>query len=311
MTRSRSDTALVFPGQGSQRPGMGAAFHEAWPETRESLAALDDALPADLSLRELCFEADAATLRATDRTQPAVFATGLAAYRGLRERTGIESGFVAGHSLGHLTAMAASGMLDPVAGIRLVRDRGRIMAEVANEGPEGVMCAVLLADPDTVVDACAEREDVSVAAFNAPRETVISGTAAAVEAVRQDLDRATRARFRELDTDTAFHSPLMEPARDAFAAVLETADLSEGAIPVASDVSGTVYTEPSVARTELTAQVTAPIDWVGTIRTLRDRGVERYVELPPAGTLGRLIERIDPDATVVTLDEPGDAEALA
>lgn len=310
MTRSHANTALVFPGQGSQQPGMGTAFHEAWPETRTLFTDLDDALPAEVDLHDLCFEADAETLRATERTQPAVFAIGLATYRGLQERTDIEPVAVAGHSLGHLTALAASGVIDPVGGVQLVHNRGQIMAQVAHDKPEGVMCAVLLADPDTVADRCADHAAVSVAAFNAPRETVISGTAAAVDAVREDLDQVTRARFRELDTDTAFHSPLMEPARDAFGSVLKTADFTEGEIPVASDISQPVYTKPAVARTELTAQVTAPIDWVGTIRMLRDRGVTQYVELPPAGTLGRLIERIDADATIITLDEPGDAEAL-
>lgn len=310
MSGSSPDTALVFPGQGSQRPGMGAAFHEAWPETRATFADLDAALPADFDLRELCFEADAATLRATDRTQPAVFAVGLATYRGLRARTGIEPTAVAGHSLGHVTALAASGVLDPVDGVRLARDRGRIMARVAADAPEGVMCAVLLADPETVVDACGDYPEVGVAAFNAPRETVISGTVEAVDAVRTDLDRATRARFRELDTETAFHSPLVAPARDGFVRVLDAADLSGGDIPVASDVSGTMYTEPAVARAELAAQITAPVDWVGTVRRLRERGVTRYVELPPAGTLGRSIERIDPDATVLTLDGPDGVEAL-
>lgn len=307
---THTDTALVFPGQGSQQLGMGAAFHEVWPETRALLADIDDALPAEFDLHELCFETDAETLRATERTQPAVFAIGLATYRGLREQTDIEPGFVAGHSLGHITALAASGVLDSAEGAQLVHDRGQIMAQVTDDAPQGVMCAVLLADPETVTDICAEYSEVSVAAFNAPHETVISGTASAINAVQEDLNQVTRARFRELDTDTAFHSPLMEPAQDAFAPVLEETTLGEGKIPVASDISETVYTEPAVARTELTAQVTAPIDWVRTIRTLRDQGVTRYVELPPAGTLGQLIERIDGDITIITLDEPGDTEAL-
>lgn len=172
------------------------------------------------------------------------------------------------------------------------------------------MCAVLLAEPETVVDACTAHPKVSVAAFNAPRETVISGPATAVDAVRDDIDETTRARFRELDTDTAFHSPLMAPVQDEFASILDTTDLSDGEIPVASDISKRVYTEPAVVRTRLATQVTATIDWVQTIQTLRKRGVTRYVELPPAGTLGRLIDRIHPDATIITLDEPGDAEAL-
>lgn len=289
---------------------MGRAFYEAWSETRSTFDALAESVSTDLDLHDLCFDAEAETLLATERTQPGMFAIGLATYRGLRARTDIEAGFVAGHSLGHVTAIAASGMLDPDDGILLVQRRGQLMAEAANGGPEGVMCAVLLADPETVADACAGHPAVSVAAFNAPRETVLSGPADAVAAIRNELDETTRARFRDLDTDTAFHSALMDPAREAFARVLVKTKFSQGIIPVASDVSGTVYTDPAVARAELTAQVTAPIDWVRTVSMLRDRGVTRYVELPPAGTLRRLIGRIHSDATIITLDEPRDAEKL-
>lgn len=310
-TDDHPDTAVVFPGQGSQRPGMGRPFHEAWPETRAVFDELDEALGTGPDLRELCFEGTDRTLRATDRAQLAVFAVGIATYRGLLERIGIEPAAVAGHSLGHITALAASGVLDPGPGVQLVRDRGRLMAEVASQAPDGVMVAVLLADPDTVVDACGGRDDVGVAAFNAPRETVISGATGAVEAVREELDRtASRVRFRELDTETAFHSPLVQPVQEAFEPILERVDRSMGEIPVVSDVSARVYTDPGVARTELLDQVTATIDWVGTVRRLGERGITRYVEVPPSGTLGRLIERIEPNATVVTLDTPADATLL-
>ncbi|MFB6223873.1 MAG: ACP S-malonyltransferase [Haloarcula sp.] len=310
MTRTLTDTAFLFPGQGSQRPGMGASFHEAWPETRAVLSDLTEALLPELDLQELCFEADAETLHATEHTQPALFGIGLATYRGLRERTGLKPAIVAGHSLGHFTALAASGMLDPVEGVTLVRRRGQLMAAAANKAPDGVMCAVLLADPKTVAESCADYPDVSVAAFNAPRETVISGSAASVADIREEVNQKTSARFRELETETAFHSPLMEPAREQFSTVLGDTELCSGEIPVASDISETVYTEPAMSRPELTAQLTASIDWVGTIRRLRDRGITRFVEFPPAGTLGRLIERIDSTATTITLDKPDDAETL-
>lgn len=313
MTGSGPATAFVFPGQGSQRPDMGRPFHAAWPETRRAVAELDAALGGDLDLRAACFGGEpgnAGAVRGTARVQPAVFAVGLATARGLRERTGIEPAAVAGHSLGHLTALAESGVFDPVTGIELARDRGRVTAEVAREGPEGAMLAVLLADSDTVAGACADHPRVSVAARNAPRETVISGPATDVAAVRDHLDQTTRARFRELDTETAFHSPLLKPARDAFGPILGAADLSAGEIPVVSDVSDVVYTAPAVARRELRSQLTATVDWIGAVGRLRGRGIERFVELPPAGTLGPLIERIDGDATVLSLESPEDAEVL-
>lgn len=311
VTGGHPDTAVVFPGQGSQRPGMGRTFYAAWPETRAVFDEIDGALAAGPDLHELCFGDNAGALEATARAQPALFAVGLATYRGLLERTGIEPAAVAGHSLGHITALAASGVLEPEPGVQLVRDRGRLMAEVASDAPEGVMLAALLADPDTVVEACRGRDDVDVAAFNAPRETVISGTVPAVDAVRADVDRsASRVRFRELDTETAFHSPMMEPVQEAFEPIIDAVDLSRGEVPVASDVTEAVYLEPTVARDELPAQVTATIDWVGTVRQLGERGITRYVAFPPTGTLNSLIERIDPDATVVTLDSPDAATLL-
>ncbi|MFB6280866.1 MAG: ACP S-malonyltransferase [Haloferacaceae archaeon] len=301
-------TAYLFPGQGSQRPGMGRAFYEAWPATRERFDALDAATDADLA--GLCFDADAATLRATANAQPATFATGLAAYAGAVERIGPPD-YVAGHSLGHLTAAAAAGLLPPEAGVGLVRRRGELMARAARERGPGTMVAVGPADPGTVAAACAEREGVAVAAYNAPRRTVVSGVREAVAAARAAVGERTRARFVDLDVAAAFHSPVVQPAVEPFADAVADAPLRAADRPVCSDVSGAVYTDPSVARREWVEALTAPVDWVGAVEALADRGVDRYVEFPPAGTLTDLVTRIDPDAETTALEAPADAEVLA
>lgn len=301
-------TAFVFPGQGSQRPGMGTSFYDAWPETRERLDALSSSLGEDLA--DLCFDGDAASLRETRNTQPALFSVGLATLAGLRARTDGRPDYVAGHSLGHFTALAAAGALEPAAGVSLVRQRGRLLAEAGRQAGPGTMLAVLLADPEEVAATCADRDDVGVGLYNGPRQTVISGTREGVDAVRADLEATTCARFRELEVATAFHSPVMEPAREAVDEVMADVALAPADVPVVSDVSGRIYTDPDVARQDLAEQVTAPVDWHGVVETLRERDVDRYVVFPPAGALASLVERIAPDAEVLALAEPGDVAAL-
>lgn len=301
-------TAYVFPGQGSQEPGMGRSFYEAWPETRARFDALDAAVGIDLADR--CFEGDAATLRETATTQPATYAVGVAVHAGASERIGPPD-YVAGHSLGHLTAATVAGVLDPLDGIDLVRRRGEAMARAARVDGPGTMVAALLADPAVVADACATHDGAAVAAFNAPRETVVSGTEAAVAAVRStlDADDRTRVRFVDLDVGAAFHSPVVRSAVGPVADAVDATPFRAADVPVCSDVTAEVYTDPGVARRDPVDGLTAPVDWVGVVETLADRGVDRYVEFPPTGALSDLIERIDPDAETVALDAPTAAEA--
>lgn len=301
-------TAYLFPGQGSQTPGMGRAFYEAWPATRARFDALDGG--SDLDLAALCFEADAGTLRATANAQPATFATGIAAYAGAVERIGPPD-YVAGHSLGALTAAAAAGMLAPDAASDLVRRRGELMARAARANGPGTMVAVVGADSETVAEACAAREGAAVAAYNAPRQIAVSGRREAVAAVRSAIDERTRARFVDLDVGAAFHSPVMRAAEGPFADAVDGAPFRTATVPVCSDVSGEVYRDPSVARRDLAAALTSPVDWVGAVEALADRGVDRYVEFPPAGTLVDLVGRIDSGAEALALAAPADAEAIA
>jgi len=300
-------TAYVFPGQGSQHPGMGRAFYETWGVTRERFDELDAATDADL--HGLCFGGESERLGRTANTQPAVFATGVATYAGVRERVGPPE-YVAGHSLGHLTAAVAAGALEAEAGVELVRRRGEVMQRAERTNGPGTMVSVLLADPETVAEACERHAGVSVAGFNGPRNTVVSGRSDAVGRVRADLDDRTRARFVELDVGGAFHSPVMEPAAGPFADALEATPLRPATIPICSDVTGKVYTDPAVARRHLAAQLTSPIDWVRAVERLADRGVTRYVTFPPAATLAELVDGIAPEAETVRLEGPADVEGI-
>lgn len=307
---SLDGTAFLFPGQGSQTVGMGRAFYDDWPETRAVFDRLDAAL--DIDLQGLCFDGTAEAIQHPSTTQPLLLATGIAVYEGVTARFGVESTLVAGHSLGHFTALAAARAINPAATVKLTHQRGKCMEQAATADGPGTMVAVLLADQDVVAQACAAREDAGVALYNAPRQTVISGTAEGVAAVQEQLDERTTARFHELDVGAAFHSPVMASAVDCVETAMADVPLREAEIPVVSDVSGEVYTAPSVARQDLTAQITSSVDWVCVVEQLRAQGIERFIEFPPAGVLSALVERIAPDADCLTLETPADArEVLA
>lgn len=301
-------TAFCFPGQGSQAVGMAGAFDEAWPETREVFARLDDAVEIDL--RGLRFEGSAEALQKPRNTQPVLLATGLAVHAGVRDRFGVAPELVAGHSLGHFTALAVAGAMDPEATVALTHRRGQCMEEAAARDGPGTMVAVLLAEPEIVTEECGTREDVGVALYNGPNQTVISGTTEGVTAVQDRLAERTTARFRELDVGTAFHSPVMASAVACVEDAMEAVQITEAEIPVVSDVSGEIYTDPSVARQDLTAQITSPVDWVRVVERLREAGISRVVEFPPAGVLSPLVERIAPEIDTHTLETPADAETV-
>ncbi|WP_226012031.1 ACP S-malonyltransferase [Halomicrobium salinisoli] len=309
---SRADagpkTAILFPGQGSQTPGMGQAFYEAWSETRRRFDALSDAV--DIDVPSLCFEADPETLASTEYTQPCVYTSGVATFAGLVDRFGIAPDFVAGHSLGHLGALSAAGSLAPAAGIDLVRRRGDHMERAAQTGEDGAMIAVLTRDREVVEEANRRADGVSIAAVNTDSQTVISGPASAVETAREFVADRTRARFAELDVGAAFHSASMRPAATAFADDLERTEFADATVPVVSDVTGGVYHGGDRAVAELEGQVVSTVDWRAVVETLRDRGVERFVELPPAGTLTGFVDSLRPDAETVALETPADAREV-
>ncbi|MCU4975883.1 ACP S-malonyltransferase [Halobacteria archaeon AArc-m2/3/4] len=299
-------TAFVFPGQGSQKPGMGTPFYEGSARARDELERLDEAV--DFDLLDQCLEGDADALRRTRTTQPTVFATGIAAHAAVVERLGCVPQYVTGHSLGQYTALAAAGGLDPEAGVALVRRRGEVM-ERACEDVSGRMVAALFVSPEAVTRVCADDDEVDVAGFNGPRQTVISGTESAVAAVVGTLRDTTSGpcRFVDLEVSEPFHSPAMAPAEATFADELRACSLADGLqSAVVSDTTANVYEAPECVVGDLESQITATIDWTGVVDTLRERGVEQYVEFPPSGTLGTLVAESHPDARIVTLESPAD-----
>lgn len=303
-----ADTAFIFPGQGSQQPGMGKEFYETWLETRDAFDELDAALEIDLYDR--CFRSESEALTRPRNAQPALLAVGYATYAGISTRFGIEPAFVAGHSLGHFTSLAAADVAPPVDLVTVVRQRGTFMERAEQLAGPGTMVAVLLTDPDSVADACRTRDDVGVALYNGPRQTVISGTIEGIEAVQGALSDSTTVRFRELEVGAAFHSPVMASAVEPITEVMTELAMDEATIPIVSDVSGEAYTDPDIARQDLTTQITSAVNWVSVVEELKRRDIERYVEFPPAGVLTGLIERIQPEAECYALETPADAREV-
>jgi [acyl-carrier-protein] S-malonyltransferase len=280
---------------------MARPFVESWPEVGERLDRYGQGV--DVDLRDLCLDSSADRLRRPENAQVATLATGLAVSETIRERFDAEPDLLAGHSLGHFTALGAAGMASGADLVALVRERGRLMARAEERDGPGRMAAVIGVDGSRVADACADCEGVSVAVRNTPTQTVISGTKSGVGAALGALDGG---RVRDLDVGAAFHSPVMASVETPLAERLEALVLKPADTPIVSDVSGRVYSDPAVAREDLTDQVTGAIDWPGVVAAASDRGVDRYVELPPAGVLSGLIERLDETVACVAVDSPDD-----
>lgn len=303
-------TAFVFPGQGSQETGMAQSFYEQDFHAQTVFEEMDNSV--DFELLDLCFEGESEELRQTRNTQPAVLAAGVAAYTAVHERTGRLPHYMSGHSLGQYTAVTAAGGFDPTTGVQLVRKRGEVM-EAVGEDVDGRMVAVLFVSPDDVATVCKEYTEVSVAGFNGPKQTVISGTEAAVGNVIETLEENVSGpcRFLDLNISEPFHSSLMKPVKQMLATELETHLLdTELHTPIVTGTSGEISKDPNELFTAFKSQITNPVDWTGVIHSLEEAGVKQYVEFPPSGTLADLITTIQPDADIVALDSIADIQKI-
>jgi [acyl-carrier-protein] S-malonyltransferase len=286
--------AFLFPGQGSQKPGMGADLYEAFPAARARFDEADEVL--GFSLTEVMFgegEEAAGRLRQTEITQPALYVHSLAAMAVLTER-GRAPDAVAGHSLGEYSALAAAGALSFADGLRAVRRRGELMAQAGAVRP-GAMSAVLGLDAAGVEAACAEAStggEVAVPAnYNDPTQIVISGDPAAVARAGELAAAAGARKVVPLPVSGAFHSPLMEFARDGLAETLRALDIATPRCPVYLNVTAAPETDPEAIRANLLAQLTAPVRWAQTLERMRDDGVTSYLEVGTGNVLSGLVKR--------------------
>jgi [acyl-carrier-protein] S-malonyltransferase len=294
--------AFVFPGQGSQKVGMGRDAFDSSDAARTVFEEVDEALGEALS--QLCFEGPEDELKLTANTQPAVLAASIATLRALDA----EFDVVAGHSLGEYSAHVAAGTLNLSDAVRLVRKRGQYMQEAVPYG-EGAMAAVLKADRALVERICAEVSGlVEPVNYNSPQQIVIAGEAAAVSEAGVKLKEAG-ARATTLPVSAPFHSTLMQPAEARLREDIERISFSDPRVPVYVNVDAAPITDAAVAKDALIRQVSRPVLWEESVRRMIDDGVSLFVEVGPGRVLSGLLVRIDKGAGRVSVQGPSDFDA--
>ena len=301
--------AFIFPGQGSQKVGMGQALAEAFPICRDTFAEADEALGASLS--RMCFEGPEQTLTLTENTQPAILAVSTAAYR-LLESRGFVPAFVAGHSLGEYSANVAAGTFGFADALRTVRRRGEYMQEAVPVGT-GAMSAILGLDAEQVMAACAEAaqgEVVGPANLNGAGQVVIAGESAAVARAGEAAKARGAKRVIPLTVSAPFHCALMQPAQDRLAPELRALTTARPRVPIVANVDAEPKTQAADAIEALVAQVSAPVRWEAVVRRLASAGVTTYVEVGPGTVLSGLVRKIHRQATVVAIEKPADLDAV-
>ena len=302
--------AVVFPGQGSQSVGMLAELIEADAAAASAFTEADEAL--GFSLSGLVRDGPVEDLGRTDRTQPAMLAAGVAAWRAWQARGGTRPVAMAGHSLGEYTALVCAGALDFGDALRIVRLRGELMQQAVPAG-EGAMAAVLGLDDAAVSAACAQAESgggvVEAVNFNAPGQVVIAGDAAAVERAIEAARAAGARRAVPLPVSVPSHCRLMGPVGDRLAEALAATRLLEPTIPVFHNVDAAARHDPEDIRRALAEQVRRPVRWVDCVRALQAAGADTLLEAGPGRVLTGLARRIDRQLTALAVDDPASLEA--
>jgi [acyl-carrier-protein] S-malonyltransferase len=282
---SRWDPVFVFPGQGSQHPGMGRDLAGCDSTARALLPAAERA--TGLPVYELMTRADAATIADPEIAQLLVFVWSTVLHRQLDEE-GVRPGAVAGHSLGEYSALVACGSLDWEAALSIVSARGRAMAEAARRQP-GTMAALVGLDSETVsalcIRVCQGEAFAVIANHNSPRQTVVSGTADAIAGVIEAARTAGALRAKQLPVGGAYHSPLMTAAEDSLAPLLMAAPLRPPETPLVSSLTGQPVTDIEAYRGQLLRQVTKPVRWQAAVASLVEHGARTFVEVGPGRVL--------------------------
>jgi [acyl-carrier-protein] S-malonyltransferase len=299
--------ALVFPGQGAQFVGMGAALRGQSSAAAEALADANEVLGFDLV--DLMENGLAEVLEDTFNAQPAILAVSIAALRAVESALGerVHPAMVAGHSLGEFSALVAAGVLDYPDALRLVRERGRIM-KAAGETSPGAMAAVLGLDDETLADVCKQASGdgvVVVANRNCPGQTVISGGVTALERASELAKERGAKRVARLGVSIASHSPLMADAAQEFGTLVDAIELRDPEIPVVANGSAQPMTARDEVAREISQQMAAPVNWTGSVQTMIGHGIRTFIELGPGTVIQGLIKRIDRDATVLTIADLG------
>jgi [acyl-carrier-protein] S-malonyltransferase len=297
--------AFTFPGQGSQRPGMGRPWteHESWELVDEASEV------AGRDVARLLLDADADELKDTRNAQLTTFVSSLVVLDAV-ERLGVDAGFCAGHSLGEYTALCASGALSFDEGVALVVERAAAMHDAGQEHP-GTMAAVLGLDDEDVEVACRRADsDVWVANFNAPGQVVIAGSPDGVARASEIAKELGAKKCMALQVSGAFHTPFMAPARDRLRSAIAAASPRDTDMPVVSNVDGLAHASGSEWSSLLSAQLSSPVRWKQCLLELSELGVVSFAELGPGGVLTGMTKRTLDGARTITVSTPDDLDKL-
>lgn len=298
-----SKNAFVFPGQGSQYPGMGKELAENFSHARQVFEEADDALGFKLST--MCFNGSEEELKLTANTQPAILTASIAVLKVVQSEVGLVADFLAGHSLGEYSALVCSGALSFADAVKTVRARGTFMQEAVPVGT-GTMAAMLSVDKEALEDICkeaAQGDVVSPANFNSPGQIVIAGS---VNAVNRAIEIAKARGFKKamlLPVSAPFHCALMQPAADRLSQILDQLTYGDMVAPVVSNVKAQANADKAQVRDLLVSQVCAPVLWEQSVMAMADAGVTRFIEIGPGKVLSGLVKRITKEVALANIED--------
>jgi [acyl-carrier-protein] S-malonyltransferase len=295
--------AYIFPGQGSQYPGMGKDLVENFPVAARIFEELDHAL--GFSVSRLCFAGSAEELQLTENTQPAILAVSAAVHQVMESEGFPQPDYVAGHSLGEYSALFGARSLSLADAIQTVRARGRYMQEAVPVGT-GAMAAVIGAELGDIEKACAEASQDQVCApanINSPNQVVIAGNAEAVDRASELLRNGGAKRVLKLNVSAPFHSALMMPAQERLAVDLERIGFADLKVPLVTNVDAAVISKGVDARESLVRQVSSPVRWLQSIELLIKEGVDTFVEVGPGKVLTGLMRQISREVNCLNIED--------